>query len=394
MNFRIADTLTASLARLTGEEQKAVKTTAFDLQMNPANPGLRFHKLDQAKDKRFASVRVNADIRLIVHRTESSLLLCYVDHHDAAYRWAERRRIERHPKTGAAQIVEVRETVRQIEVPVYVEPEPAAPEPTREEAPKPALFADYDDEQLLGYGVPADWLADVKAADEDGLLGLANHLPDEAAEALLQLAVGESPEPAPAAAADADPFAHPDAQRRFRLMVDSEELARALEAPWETWSVFLHPDQRAMVGRFSLRFVEREWTDVVDAWQLDSWEAYRDVQRLGRKTRLGEKQRATLWQVFERMRRELSEGGLVTMPMVFAAASERVSQPEHAPARFAVVDEAQDISVGHLRFLAAMAGDRANGLFFAGDLGQRIFQTPFSWRSGRRACTPGSFPVT
>jgi hypothetical protein len=36
MEFRIADTFTESLARLTGEEQKAVKTTAFDLQLNPA----------------------------------------------------------------------------------------------------------------------------------------------------------------------------------------------------------------------------------------------------------------------------------------------------------------------------------------------------------------------
>src|SRR6201997_3359070 len=68
MDFRIADTFTDSLARLTGEEQKAVKTTAFDLQLNPADPGMRFHKLEKAKDKNFWSVRVNSDIRLIVHR--------------------------------------------------------------------------------------------------------------------------------------------------------------------------------------------------------------------------------------------------------------------------------------------------------------------------------------
>ena len=30
MTFLIADTFTDSLARLTGDEQKAVKTTAFD----------------------------------------------------------------------------------------------------------------------------------------------------------------------------------------------------------------------------------------------------------------------------------------------------------------------------------------------------------------------------
>jgi len=49
MDFRIADTFTDSLARLTGDEQKAVKTTAFDLQVNQASPGMSFHKLDKAK---------------------------------------------------------------------------------------------------------------------------------------------------------------------------------------------------------------------------------------------------------------------------------------------------------------------------------------------------------
>lgn len=121
MEFRIADTFTDSLVRLTADEQKAVKTTAFDLQVNPAHPGLQFHKLDKPKDPNFASVRVSRDIRIIVHRTEASLLICYVDHHDEAYRWALRRRIETHPRTGAAQLVEVREMVKEITVPKYVE---------------------------------------------------------------------------------------------------------------------------------------------------------------------------------------------------------------------------------------------------------------------------------
>src|ERR1700751_1515000 len=128
MDFRIADTFTESLARLTGEEQKGVKTTAFDLQLRPANPGMSFHKLDKAKDKNFWSVRASSDIRLIVHRTQGSLMLCYVGHHDDAYDWAERRKLETHPKTGAAQLVEVRETVKEIAVPIYVQTEtPASP---------------------------------------------------------------------------------------------------------------------------------------------------------------------------------------------------------------------------------------------------------------------------
>ena len=123
MDFLIADTFTGSLAKLTGEEQRLVKTTAFDLQLNPASPELSFHKLDKAKDKNFWSVRVDSDIRLIVHKSDASLLLCFVDHHDKAYDWAERRKLETHPKTGAAQLVEIRETVKEVVVPVYVQTE-------------------------------------------------------------------------------------------------------------------------------------------------------------------------------------------------------------------------------------------------------------------------------
>lgn len=78
MDFLIADTFTDSLARLTGEEQKAAKTTAFDLQMNPVDPGMQLHRIDKSKDKNFWPVRVSSDIRLIVHKSNASLLLCYV----------------------------------------------------------------------------------------------------------------------------------------------------------------------------------------------------------------------------------------------------------------------------------------------------------------------------
>lgn len=70
MDFRIADSFTDSLARLSGDEQKVVKTTAFDLQVNPSSPGMQFHRLDKAKDHNFWSVRVNADIRLILNQAK------------------------------------------------------------------------------------------------------------------------------------------------------------------------------------------------------------------------------------------------------------------------------------------------------------------------------------
>ncbi|KAB0636903.1 DNA helicase [Burkholderia stagnalis] len=482
MEFRIADTFTASLARLTGDEQKLAKTTAFDLQVDPTGNGHSFHKLDKARDSNFWSVRVSRDIRLIVHKTAGSLLLCYVDHHDRAYQWAERRKLETHPATGAAQLVEIRELVREISVPEYAaKTNPASAK----------LFGKYSDKQLLAYGVPPEWLLDVRAADEDSLLELVAHLPSEAAEALLELATGGIPVAPKLAEKTEDPFQHPDAQRRFRVMSDTDELARALEYPWDKWTVFLHPAQRQMVERdysgparvsgsagtgktvvalhrsvqlarndedarillstfsdtlanvlrsnlyrlayntpklaeridvaamdavgaklysaefgkptFASReeislllksaardvdglsgntsFLLSEWDDVVDTWQLESWDEYRDAKRLGRKTRLPEAQRALYWRVFAKVKEHLRQTGKITTAEMFRKLAEVMPKRKHPVFDYIIVDEAQDIGVQQLRFLASIAGDRSNALFFSGDLGQRIFQQPFSWKS-------------
>jgi len=387
---------------------------------------------------------------------------------------------------------------------------------------KAALFGDVPSDDLLSVGVPLEWIDEVRRATDDTLLELAAHLPSEAAEALVDLATGVVPiklrperpdlgrgvmddvalplvrlppgalqESLVLYEPDADAFAHPDAQRRFRTVANVEELERALEFPWEKWTVFLHPAQRESVEKeyggparisgsagtgktivalhravflarvnldarvllttfsetlanalrtklrrligneprigerlevhslnaiarrlhelnlgpakvatrdvvrqllkqaaaevqgqkFTLHFLMTEWTDVVDAWQLDSWEAYRDVTRLGRKTRLPEKQREVLWTIFERVRTELKAQGLVTQSDLFSRTALRVATLKQSPFEFVVVDEAQDVSVAQLRFLAALGAGRPNSLFFAGDLGQRIFQQPFSWKS-------------
>ncbi len=162
MDFLIADTFTASFNRLSNPDQKAVKASVFDLQMDPTGNGLQLHRIDDSKDPNFWSARVNRDIRLIVHKTGDSLLVAYVGHHDDAYAWAERRRIEAHPRTGAVQIVEVRERVEEVAPPAtfdFVFPEPATSK--EKAAAAPALFSALDDDALLSIGVPADWLVDV-----------------------------------------------------------------------------------------------------------------------------------------------------------------------------------------------------------------------------------------
>ena len=70
MEFRIADSFTASLLRLPAREQKAAKTTAFDLQLDRSAPGLRFHRVEHGRDPNFWTVRVNDGLRIVVHTTD------------------------------------------------------------------------------------------------------------------------------------------------------------------------------------------------------------------------------------------------------------------------------------------------------------------------------------
>jgi hypothetical protein len=91
--------------------------------------------------------------------------------------------------------------------------------------------------------------AQARNTNENTLLALADHLPGEAAEALLELATGGKPRAPQPVPPSISPFEHPDAQRRFRIMSNVEELERALEYPWDQWTIFLHPEQRDLVER-------------------------------------------------------------------------------------------------------------------------------------------------
>ncbi|WP_425044651.1 UvrD-helicase domain-containing protein [Primorskyibacter sp. S87] len=471
MTHRIADTFYDALAKLTQQEQKQVKTAAFDFQMDPSLPGLSMHRVDRARDPNFWTARVNRDIRMVIHKKDGQTLLAWVGHHDSAYRWAETRRIESHPRTGSIQIVEARETIEEVVVQRYVEKAVELPRP----------LAAKDDDTLLSWGVPLDWLDTVRDVTEDTVLDIAGRLPTEAANAILSAAVGETPVPAVVSVEGADPWTHPDTMRRFRVLENVEELQAALDAPWEKWAVFLHPAQQEYVDRdfngparvigsagtgktvvalhraarlaenpgvkvllttfnrkladnlrekipqvassdaldrivvealpvliarlhretfgdseivdeTSLRhflveaaseqemqvdpdFLFDEWSLVVDAWDISTQEAYRDLPRLGRKVRMAASRRDALWQVFESVRERLVRELVKTE----AQLAHELSESGALPFDHVLIDEAQDISVAELKLLGRQVGDKPNGLFFAGDIGQRIFRAPFPW---------------
>ncbi|WGS18959.1 UvrD-helicase domain-containing protein [Bradyrhizobium sp. ISRA463] len=477
--LELANTFHRSLDRLTNAEQMATKTVVFDYMADPSRPGLSAHRIDRARDKGFWTIRVNRDLRIVVYKQHQKSVFCYVAHHDDAYSWAARRRFEVHPVTGAAQIIELVEVVRE-------EVRTVAREATRA-----SVLANEDQDYLLSLGVPATYLELVQQVDEDGLLELLPRLPEEAQEALMAIATGERPEPRPViqTSAEADPFTHPDALRRFWVASDEQMVAQALEKPWAEWLVFLHPSQRAAVeknvigparisgsagtgksvvamhraahlaretqsGRILLttfskvlsarlsegmdtllgfssevrqkvevihlhayahshasrlkplaiaddraiddlieqarhdldatitnEFLRAEWDAVVDYWGIRSFDEYKGIARTGRGAAISVGLRRRLWDVFERVQRQLAAKELHTFGEVCDRLRQRIEEDGARPFTHVVVDEAQDLGPRELRLVAALAPPGPRSLTFAGDVGQRIFRWPFSWLS-------------
>jgi UvrD-like helicase C-terminal domain/AAA domain len=468
-----------SLARLTRQEQNLVHQTVMQFWMNPDAPGHRLHPLEM-RDRRLHSISPNMDLRVIVFRDGDRRVLMYVDHHDPAYRWAERRTVATHPVTGSAQIVEFEEVVRAGEqAPLRT--------PQRE---SPPIFAAESDDYLLSLGIPPVYLETVRGlSSDDDLLAVLDRLPEEAQEALFALATGDRPAARPTARdLVIDPFLHPDAQRRFWIAADEAALAEALERPWEEWLVFLHPAQRGAVERnfngparvsgsagtgksvvamhrasylarlstggrillttfsktlasrlsdgmdkllgatsearrrvevlrlhgyaisqldrrgrsptiveaedierrlhkargdldpkFADAFLFAEWEAVVDYWGIKSWEAYRDTTRVGRGSPLLPRQRRQLWDVFARVQEDLDLSGRATWGELCDHLRQIIDDEGVRPFRHVVVDEAQDLGPRELRLVASLAAPGPRALFFAGDIGQRIYRWPFSW---------------
>ena len=236
----IAPQLFSSLGRLPASDQARVIDFINTFQSNPAHPGLSLERVTRARSNGVWSGRVTRDLRAILHKDGDTWAILYADHHDPAYDWAARRDIGRHSVTGALQIVESVETVREVERVVEVLVEPDAP----------PIFERHDDDYLLSLGIPEAWLPTVRrVCDDDQLLVVCEKLPLDVGERLFALAAGEFVTPPKPVAADRPTTEAVDTQRRFFLVEDAEGLATALNAPMDRWIAFLHPSQRALVQR-------------------------------------------------------------------------------------------------------------------------------------------------
>lgn len=192
MEFRVADSFVESLAQLTSEERRSTRNAAVGLHSNLAQPGFQMHRVQKAKDQNFWSVRVNRELRIIVHRITGCAILCYVGHHDDAYMWAERHRVADRDGTGDIELIDIRDDIVECAESQSYDRIAASAESIQ-------LFGGVSDDVLLACGLRSEQVERVRQiSTEDSLLDFAIQLPSEVADSLVNVVLGIHPSIQPA----------------------------------------------------------------------------------------------------------------------------------------------------------------------------------------------------
>jgi hypothetical protein len=255
------------LAKLPSNVHSKVLKWAVLFQTDPKSSGINYEKIHAARDPNLKSVRIDQDWRGIVFKPETGdvYVLLYVDHHDAAYKWAERRKLAINPVTGAMQVVVVEE-IAAAESAKVVEAEVKGDKQTTpvvvgvSVAPQSPVYAELSDHDLMSLGVPEEWLARIRSIQSEAELdGLQSSLPVEAYEGLFLVAAGDSVAQVLGAretrvdrTINTNDFAvaltTPESQSRFVIVDDDEAMLAIMNAPLAQWRIFLHPTQHKLAS--------------------------------------------------------------------------------------------------------------------------------------------------
>jgi len=165
MTIALSKDFLLAFSNVQKSHQKKVREFFEKFQLHPDSEGINYEPIQSARDKNFYSVRIDQAYRAVVAKPDPSVyVLMWVDNHDDAYRWAERKRLEVHPATGAIQVLD-------LDVVSVSAPAPAAA------APSGTLFASVKNKHLLRLGVPEELLLAVRSMNSDADLERAECVP-------------------------------------------------------------------------------------------------------------------------------------------------------------------------------------------------------------------------
>lgn len=118
---------------------------------------------------------------------------------------------------------------------------------------------------------------------------------------------------------------------------------------------------------------------VIKGRGLTSFDSYKELRRVGRKTRMRAEDRELMWDLYIAYEDYLQESGCQDFNDLLLQAEDAVTD---YPALFSygsvILDEAQDLNLVGLRFLTSIAGDGTNRLLIIGDGQQSVYPGGFT----------------
>jgi superfamily I DNA/RNA helicase len=224
-------------------------TTDFYAKFNEdfRRNAIHLEPIKQVKDRRLRTARLNRAWRaILLQADDQEFVLLDVAPHDEAYRRIKVISWGVNPTFANFEVSYLDE----------LQAQPSGPAPARAPA-RPGVFDPYTDTQLTGLGIRPELLPALRPlTSEDDVLALAEGLDDRIAQIVVDLASGVDYDTVmdritrPGASSD-----HIDlsdiaaALRNPASQVTSTDaaVAKMLDADFESWQIFLHPDQRKLV---------------------------------------------------------------------------------------------------------------------------------------------------
>lgn len=147
------------------------------------------------------------------------------------------------------------------------------------------------------------------------------------------------------------------------------------DADRQTWQRAIHDAGAGLPTHLkSDAFMSSEYRAVILAAGITTRDQYLTVPRQGRVTRLNRAERSAVWAAVENYREQLGHQEAATFAEIAAiAGTALVISRQDGVADHVVIDEAQDLHVGHWRLLRAMVKEGPNDLFICEDSHQRIY---------------------
>jgi AAA domain/UvrD-like helicase C-terminal domain len=159
--------------------------------------------------------------------------------------------------------------------------------------------------------------------------------------------------------------------KKYRLINENTKVfgLSSVKGPSDVWEELLEEQ----LAEFDKEFLEKEYEEVILYHNITDLTDYLKVSRSGRGIPVSRRQRAAIWQLFEKYIEKKNKINCLHKDEVYNLVANHLNTDKIHPFAHIVVDELQDFSNVELRFIRSLVENKPNDLFLVGDPLQSIY---------------------